>query len=138
MKPYILATVSTGVPAIISLLYILIKCIKNLPALNGRRQQLINPLRGKARTIELLYGPPQALKTVTRLNQRMFKLLLNRLVNDYKLHTQEGIGGAEAGDVYGQMWGWKAERTPSTSWIAPLLWRPEEALTPCRLRPGEP
>jgi hypothetical protein len=69
----------------------LIECIKNLPVLNGRRQQLINPFRGKVRTIELLYGPPQALKTVTRLNQRMFKLLLNRLVNNYELYTQEGI-----------------------------------------------
>jgi len=65
--------------------------MKNLPALNSRRQQLVNPLCGKARTIELLYGPPQALKTLTRLNQRMFKLLLNRLVNGYKLHTQEGV-----------------------------------------------
>ena len=38
--------------------------------------------------IELLYGP---LKTVTRLNQRMFKLLFNRLVNNCELHAQEGI-----------------------------------------------
>ena len=30
------------------------------------------------------------------------------------------------------------ERTPSTRWKALLLWRLEEALTPCRLRPGGP
>ena len=59
---------SIGVLAIISLLYILIKNIKNLLVLNSRRQQLINLFRGKVRTIELLYGPPQALKTVIRLN----------------------------------------------------------------------
>jgi hypothetical protein len=68
IKPYILAIVSIGVLAIISLLYILIKCVKNLLVLNGRRQQLVNPLRGKVRTIELLYSPPQALKTLTCLN----------------------------------------------------------------------
>ena len=68
IKPYILAIVSIGVLAMISLLYILIKYTRNLLALNSRRQQLVNPLRGKVRTVELLYGPPQALKTVTRLN----------------------------------------------------------------------
>ena len=46
----------------------LIKYIRNLLVLNSRRQQLINPLRGKVRIVELLYSPPQALKTVTRLN----------------------------------------------------------------------
>jgi len=69
----------------------LIEAANNLPIASGKRQQLINPLRGKRKTVELLYGPPQALKTVTRLNQQMFKLLLNRLVNDYGLYTQEGI-----------------------------------------------
>ena len=59
---------SIGVLAIISLLYVLIEYVKNLLVLNGRRQQLIDPFRGEARTIELLYGPPQALKTVTRLD----------------------------------------------------------------------
>jgi hypothetical protein len=68
MKPYILATMSTGVLAMILLLYILIKCVKNFLVLNGRRQQLINPFRGKVRTIELLYSPLQAFKTVIRLN----------------------------------------------------------------------
>ena len=59
MKPHILVTVSTGVIAIISLLYVLIECVKNLLVLNGRRQQLVDPLRGEVRMIELLYGPPQ-------------------------------------------------------------------------------
>ena len=58
MKPYILAIISTGVLAMISLLYMLIKYTRNLLVLNGRRQQLINPLRGKVRIVELLYGPP--------------------------------------------------------------------------------
>jgi len=47
----------------------LIKATNNLPTASGKRQQLINPLRGKGKTVELLYGPPQALKMVTRLNQ---------------------------------------------------------------------
>ena len=79
----------------ISLLHMLIECARNLPVLNSRRQQLVDPLRGEARTVELLYGPPQALKTVTRLDQRMFKLLLNRLVSDYGLYAQEGISAEQ-------------------------------------------
>jgi len=73
----------------------LIKATNNLPAASGKRQQLVNPLRGKGKTVELLYGPPQALKTVTRLNQRIFKLLLNQLINDYGLYTQEGISAEQ-------------------------------------------
>jgi len=46
----------------------LIEAANNLPAASGKRQQLVDPLRGKGKTVELLYGPPQALKTVTRLN----------------------------------------------------------------------
>ena len=30
------------------------------------------------------------------------------------------------------------KQTPSIRWKAPLLWRLEEALIPCRLRPGGP
>ena len=37
IKPYILATVSIGVLAIISLLYMLIECARNLLVLNSRR-----------------------------------------------------------------------------------------------------
>ena len=57
-----------GLWALLGLLYMLIEAANNLPAASGKRQQLIDPLRGKGKTVELLYGPPQALKTVTRLN----------------------------------------------------------------------
>lgn len=44
------------------------------------RQQIVNSLRGEARTVELLFGLPQAInKTLTWLDQELFVLLLNRL-----------------------------------------------------------
>jgi len=46
----------------------LIEAANNLPIASGKRQQLVDPLRGKGKTVELLYGPSQALKTITRLN----------------------------------------------------------------------
>ena len=86
---------TTGLWALLGLLHILIEAANNLPTASGKRQQLVNPLRGEGKTVELLYGPPQALKTVTRLNQRMFKLLLNRLINNYGLYAQEGISAEQ-------------------------------------------
>jgi hypothetical protein len=41
--------------------------------------------------VELLYGPLKAIKTLTRMDQRTFKLLLDRLVNEYELRPQECI-----------------------------------------------
>ena len=51
--------------------------------------------RGEATTVELLYGPPKAIKTLTRMDQRTFKLLLDRLVNEYKLRPQEYISAEQ-------------------------------------------
>ena len=77
--------VSTSLLALLVLIQILIDYTKSLPAPSRRRQQIINPLRGKARTVELLLGPLQAIKTLTRLNQELFVLLLDRLINEYNL-----------------------------------------------------
>ena len=52
---------------------------------------MFDPLRGEATTVELLYGPPKAIKTLTCMDQRTFKLLLDRLVNEYELCPQECI-----------------------------------------------
>ena len=73
----------------------LINGVKNLPISNSKRQQIFNPLRGKATTVELLYGPPKAIKTLTRMDQRTFKLLLDRLVNEYELRPQEYISAEQ-------------------------------------------
>jgi len=70
---------------LLALFHVLIKGAKNLPILNSKRQQIFNPLRSKAIIVELLYGPPKVIKTLTYMDQRTFKLLLNRLVNKYKL-----------------------------------------------------
>ena len=91
----IAVTVSVGLYALLTLFYVLIECAKQLPSSGGRRQQLIDPLRSERKTIKLLYGPPQAIKTVTRLNQQSFKLLLNQLVNKYNLCLQEGLSAAQ-------------------------------------------
>jgi len=57
MRPYILATVTAGLWALLGLLYMLIEAANNLSIASGKRQQLVNPLRGKGKTVELLYGP---------------------------------------------------------------------------------
>ena len=95
MNPRIAVTVSAGLYALLTLFHVLIECAKQLPSSGGRRQQLIDPLRGERKTIELLYGPPQEIKTVTRLNQQSFKLLLDQLVNKYNLCPQEGLSAAQ-------------------------------------------
>ena len=95
MNPPIATAVSAGLYALLTLFHILIECAKQLPSSGGRRQQIIDPLRGERKTIELLYGPPQAIKTVTRLDQQSFKLLLNRLVNKYSLCPQAGLSAAQ-------------------------------------------
>ena len=68
MNPPIAATLSAGLYAILTLFHVLIKRAKQLPSNSRRRQQLINPLYGKKKTIKLLYRPLQAIKTVTWLN----------------------------------------------------------------------
>lgn len=95
MKSYISNTISAGLLALLALFQVLIDCAKNLPAADTRRQQLVNPLRGEIVTVELLYGPPKAIKSVTRLDQRTFQLLLEQLVNQYNLREQEGISAAQ-------------------------------------------
>ena len=57
MRPYIPATVTAGLWALLGLLYMLIEATNNLPAASGKRQQLVDPLRGKGKTVELLYSP---------------------------------------------------------------------------------
>jgi len=83
--------VYVGLYALLALFYVLIDGAKNLPILNSKRQQIFDPLRGEATTVELLYGPPKAIKTLTCMDQRTFKLLLDRLVNEYELRLQECI-----------------------------------------------
>ena len=95
MKPYISKAVYAGLYALLALFYVLIDGAKNLPISNSKRQQIFNPLRGKATTVELLYGPPKAIKTLTRMDQRTFKLLLDRLVNEYELRPQEYISAEQ-------------------------------------------
>ena len=57
----------------------LIDCAKSLPAPSRRPQQIVDPLHGEVRTVELLFGLPQAIKMLTWLiNQELF-VLLNRL-----------------------------------------------------------
>ena len=56
---------------------------------------MFDSLRGEATTVELLYGPPKAIKTLTCIDQRTFKLLLDRLVNKYKLRPQECISAKQ-------------------------------------------
>ena len=87
--------VSTSLLALLALIQILIDYAKSLPAPSRKRQQIVDPLRGEARTVELLLGPPQAIKTLTRLNQELFVLLLDRLVNEYSLSRQEGVLAAQ-------------------------------------------
>ncbi len=65
MKPYISKVVYTGLHALLVLFHVLIDGAKNLPILNSKRQQIFDPLRGKVTTVELLYGPPKAIKTLT-------------------------------------------------------------------------
>jgi len=95
MNPPIAAAVSAGLYALLTLFHVLIEYAKQLPSSGGRRQQIVGPLRGERKTIELLYGPPRAIKTVTRLDQRSFKLLLNQLVNKYSLYPQAGLSAAQ-------------------------------------------
>src|SRR6266702_7765995 len=95
MKPYISKAVYAGLYALLALFHVLINGAKNLPISNSKRQQMFNPLRGKATTVELLYGPPKAIKTLTHIDQRTFKLLLNWLINKYKLHPQECISAEQ-------------------------------------------
>ena len=84
-----------GLYALLALFHVLIKGAKNLPISNSKRQQIFDPLRGKATIVELLYGPPKAIKTLTCIDQRTFKLLLNRLVNEYELRPQEYISAEQ-------------------------------------------
>ena len=95
MKPYISKAVYAGLYALLGLFHVLIDGAKNLPILNSKRQQIFNPLRGKATTVELLYSPLKAIKMLTHIDQRMFKLLLNQLVNEYKLRPQECISAEQ-------------------------------------------
>ena len=95
----------TGLYALLALFYILIKGTKNLPILNSKRQQIFDPLRGKATIVELLYGPPKVIKTLTRMDQRMFKLLLDRLVNKYKLRPQECISAEQKLIIFMALYG---------------------------------
>ena len=57
-----------GLYTLLALFHVLIKGAKNLPILNSKRQQIFKPLRGKATMIELLYGPPKAIKTLTYMD----------------------------------------------------------------------
>ena len=91
MKPYISKAVYIGLYTLLALFHVLINSAKNLPILNNKRQQIFNPLRGKTTIVELLYSPLKAIKTLTCIDQRMFKLLLDWLVNEYKLRPQEYI-----------------------------------------------
>ena len=95
MKPYISKTVYTGLYALLALFHVLIDSVKNLPISNNKRQQIFNPLRGEATTVELLYSPLKAIKMLTYIDQRTFKLLLNWLVNKYELRPQECISAEQ-------------------------------------------
>ena len=49
--------VSTSLLALLALIQMLIDYVKSLPTPSRRRQQIIDPLRGEARTVELLLRP---------------------------------------------------------------------------------
>src|SRR6266700_7115136 len=95
MKPYISKAVYIGLYTLLALFHVLINSAKNLPILNNKRQQIFNPLRGKTTIVELLYSPLKAIKMLTYIDQRTFKLLLNWLINKYKLHPQECISAEQ-------------------------------------------
>ena len=53
MRPHKPATVTAGLWVLLGLLHMLIEATNYLPTPSGKRQQLVDPLRGEGKTVEL-------------------------------------------------------------------------------------